>query len=126
MSTAETGTKDASFAGDVKRGLAWSTASSLVLRFGSVALGIVLARLLAPEAFGVYAIALTVQSVLMTLADLGMSVDLVRAEDPERRAPTVATVSLGSGIVLATLMSLTSGPVASALGAPEADSVLLV
>ena len=45
-----------SFAGDVKRGLAWSTASSLVLRFGSVVLGMVLARLLAPEAFGVYAI----------------------------------------------------------------------
>ena len=38
---AEPGTDGEQLASDVKRGLAWSTASSLVLRFGSVALGIV-------------------------------------------------------------------------------------
>jgi PST family polysaccharide transporter len=117
---------DGHLAGDVKRGLVWSTLNSLVLRLGSVVVGMILARLLAPEAFGVYAIALTVQSVLLTLADLGMSVDLVRAEDPARRAPTVATVSLLSGIVLALSMSLTSGPVATLLGASDADSVIVV
>ena len=57
----------------------------------------ILARLLAPDDFGVYAIALTVQSVLLTLADLGMSVDLIRLYDPERRAPTIATVSWVGG-----------------------------
>src|SRR4051812_9492107 len=121
-----TAADETQLAGDVRRGLVWSTLSSLVLRLGSVVVGIVLARLLAPEAFGVYAIALTVQSVLMTLADLGMSVDLVRAEDPAKRAPTVATISLLSGILLAMGMTLSSGPVASLLGAPEADSVIVV
>lgn len=110
----------------VRRGLAWSTINNLVLRAGSLVLGIALARLLAPAQFGVYAIALTVQTVLMTLADLGMSVDLVRAKHPERRAPTVATLSLASGLLLALLMVLTAGPLAAALGTPQAAGVIAV
>lgn len=115
---------DDGLAGDVRRGLAWSTVNSLVLRLGSLVLGIFLARILVPEDFGVYAIALTVQAILMTLADLGMSVDLVRASDPERRAPTVATLSLISGIVLAGLMTLSAVPVAGLMGAPDAAGVI--
>jgi PST family polysaccharide transporter len=124
--TAASAPGDDHLARDVKRGLVWSALNSLALRMGSVVVGIILARVLAPETFGVYAVALTVQSVLLTLADLGMSVDLVRAEDPARRAPTVATVSLVSGILLAVGMSVTSGPVAAALGAPDAAPVIVV
>jgi lipopolysaccharide exporter len=113
-------------AADVRRGLLWGSLNSLVLRFGSLILGMALARLLSPEEFGVYAIALTVQSVLMTLADLGMSADLVRAEDPEPRAPTVATLSLASGILLALGMTVTAGPAASLMGAPHASGVIAV
>ena len=115
-----------SLASRVRRGLVWSTLSSMVLRLGSLALGIVLARLLAPEDFGIYAIALTVQSILMTVADLGMSADLVRAEDPARRAPTVATLSLVSGICLALMMSATAGPAAALMGVPDAADVIMV
>jgi lipopolysaccharide exporter len=113
-------------AGDVRHGLVWSTVNSLVLRLGSLVVGTILARLLAPADFGVYAIALTVQSVLLTLADLGMSIDLVRAEDPERRAPTVATVSVASGALLALAMTVTAKPVAALMGAPHAASVIMV
>src|SRR3954467_2703643 len=110
----------------VRRGLVWSGLNQLVLRLGSLVVGMVLARLLAPADFGVYAIGLTVQTVLMTLADLGMSADLVRAAHPERRAPTVATLSLASGVFLAVLMTLTAGPVAAAMGAPGASSIIAV
>jgi PST family polysaccharide transporter len=113
-------------AGDVKRGLLWSTVNSLVLRLGSVVLGMVLARLLLPAEFGVYAVGLTVQAVLLTLVDLGMSVDLVRAEDPEKRAPTVALLSLISSVILASLMAITASPVAHLLGAPDAANVIAV
>ena len=73
--------------GQVRRGLAWSTVSNLMLRAGSLAVGIVLARLLTPSEFGVFAVALTVQAVLITLADLGLSADLIRTDDPAARAP---------------------------------------
>ena len=115
-----------SIAGDVRRGLVWSTVNNMVLRIGSLALGIVLARLLVPEDFGVFAIALSIQTVLLTLADPGMSVDLVRAHDPARRAPTIATLSLASGVFLALAMTLTAGPVAELMGEPDAAGVIMV
>lgn len=113
-------------AGAVRRGLGWSALSNLVLRAGSLSVGIVLARLLSPEEFGAYAVALTVQTVLMTLADLGLSADLVRSEDPERRAPTVATLGLVSGLVLAALMALLAGPLATAMGSSASTPAVRV
>jgi lipopolysaccharide exporter len=117
---------DETLAGAVRRGLVWSTVNSLLMRMGNLVLGMVLARLLVPEDFGVYAIALTVQAILMTFADLGMSVDLVRAEHPERRAPTVATLSLASGAVLALLMSALAPVIASAMGSSHSAPIIMV
>lgn len=110
----------------VGRGLAWGALSTVVLRLSSVLLGIVLARLLAPQQFGVYAVALTVQGILITVTDLGLSADLVRAREPLRREPTVATLSLASGIVLASVMIATARPVAQALGSAQATPVIIV
>jgi PST family polysaccharide transporter len=110
----------------VRRGLAWSGLSSLVMRGGNLLLGIALARLLAPEDFGVFAVALTVQTVLVTLADLGLGADLVRAERPDERAPTVASLSLLSGALLTALMIGTAAPLATAMGAADAAPVVVV
>lgn len=110
----------------VGRGLAWGSVGSIVLRFGNVAVGIVLARLLAPEDFGVFAIALAVQGVLVTVVDLGLSADLVRAREPRRLEPTVATLSLASGVLFAAVMAATAVPVARALGSERAAPVIAV
>src|SRR5690606_30327506 len=79
---------------EVGRGLGWSTLSNLVLRVGNFVVSLIMARLIAPEEFGVFAVALTVWSVLSTLAEFGLGSDLVRARDPQRRIPTVATLGL--------------------------------
>lgn len=113
-------------AGQVRRGLAWSAVSTITLRLGTFVLGIVLARILAPDQFGAYAVALTVQGVLLTLADLGLSTDLVRSVNPDERAPTVATFGLVSGGVLAGSMALTSTMIAEAFGTPEAAPAVKV
>jgi len=110
----------------VRKGLVWSFANTIILRLGSLIVGIVLARLLTPEVFGIYAVALAVQSILMTLADLGLSADLVRSGDPERREPTVATLSLGSGVLLTALMASLASPLADAMGTPQAAPVIVV
>lgn len=110
----------------VRRGLAWSTVSNLVLRLGSLSVGIILARLLTPEQFGIFAVALTVQTVLVTLADLGLSADLIRVEDPQRRAPTIATLGLVAGGLLTAVMVLTGQFTADLLGSPEAGGVITV
>ncbi|WP_213816474.1 oligosaccharide flippase family protein [Glaciihabitans sp. dw_435] len=110
----------------VRSGLLWSSLNNIVLRLGSLALGIVLARLLTPQEFGAYAVALSVQAVLMTLADFGLSADLVRSPDFARRAPTVATLGLVTGGILTAAMALTAAPIAGLLGSPESTPVLLV
>ena len=110
----------------IAHGLAWSSVNSLVLRLGNFAVGIVLAWMLAPAQFGVFAVALTVQAVLISLADLGMSADLIRSEEPGRKAPTVATLAAVSGIILTITMALSSQGMADLLGTPEAGPVIAV
>ncbi|MFC9786522.1 oligosaccharide flippase family protein [Rhodococcus sp. NPDC127528] len=110
----------------IRHGLAWSLASALTLRLGSLVLGIVLARLLTPGEFGVYAVALTVQTVLVTLADLALSAYLVHTTDPERRAPTVATLGLLAGMALTGAMALSARVVADLFGAQAAAPVIVV
>jgi len=98
----------------------------LSLRIGSILVSVVLARLLTPAEFGVYAVALAVQAVLMPLADLGLSADLVRSADPGPREGTVATLSLTSGTVLTALMVATSAPLAGLMGSAESAATIAV
>jgi lipopolysaccharide exporter len=120
------GERQGDLGAQVRHGLAWSSINSLVLKLGTFAIGIVLARLLAPEQFGVFAVALTVQLVLMSLADLGMTADLVRSPDPARLAPTVATLGLSTGAILTTTLVLSAQGLADLLGSPGAGPVIAV
>ncbi len=115
-----------SLGGRVARAAAWSGMGSIALRLGSFVIGIILARILAPEDFGVYAIALTVQAILMTVADLGLSADIIRSEDPMRLAPTIATLGLVSGGALALATLIWSGQIADAFGSPGASPAVAV
>lgn len=108
------------------RGAAWSGLGTIVLRMGSLVVGIVLARVLTPEQFGVFAVALTVQSILMTVADLGLSADLVRSEEPERIAPTVASMGLITGAVAALVTAMTAPILATSMGSPESAAAIAV
>jgi PST family polysaccharide transporter len=110
--------------GRVRRGLGWSTAGNLTLRVGNFLVSILMARLIAPEQFGVFAVALTIWSVLGTLAEFGLGADLVRARDVERRIPTVTTVGLVTSGVLGISMLLSAGPVADAFESPDSASVI--
>lgn len=110
----------------IRRGLAWSAVSSVLLRLGTFAVGIFLARVFSAGEFGVIAVVLTVQTVLMTVADLGLSTDLIRSADHQRRTPTVATLALTVSGLLTVALLVFAHPLAAALGAPEAGPVLAV
>ncbi|MEV7648991.1 oligosaccharide flippase family protein [Arthrobacter sp. NPDC089319] len=113
-------------AGRIRHGVAWSTLNAIVMRIGSFLVGIVLARLLAPEQFGIFAVALTVQTVLMAMADLGLSADLIRSPNLRERAPTVATLGLVTGAGLTLLMSVSGQGIADLMGSPAAGPVISV
>jgi lipopolysaccharide exporter len=110
----------------IGRGLGWSLMSTLALRIGNLFLSIVVARLVAPQAYGVFAVALTVWMLLSALSEFGLGADLVRAKDPGRRAPTVATLGAGIGVVAALSMFLAAPAVARAFESPESTHALVV
>lgn len=110
----------------VKTGLTWSALNSLLLRLGSLAVGIVLARLLTPAEFGTFAVAMTVQTLVMSLSDMGLATQLVRSKHFEAEAPTIATLGALSGLALAGAMIATSPWIARGMGSAEATSAIAV
>lgn len=113
--------------GKATRALGWSFASTILSRFGTFAIGIVLARLLGPTAFGTYAVAYVALQAVLTFNELGVSLAIVRWEgDPSEIAPTVTTVSLIVSAIIYAGYFLGSPAYASAMGAPGATSVIRV
>ncbi len=110
----------------VKSGLTWSALNSLLLRAGSLIVGIVLARLLTPSEFGTFAVALTVQTLVMSLSDLGLGTQLIRTPRFEATAPTIATLGALSGAGLAAAVVLASPVIAAGMGSPEAAGTIAV
>lgn len=108
-----------------RRALLWSIANNLVSRMGTTLMGIVLARILAPDDYGLFAVALVALNTLLSMNELGVSVAIIRwPDDVSRIAPTVQTLSLLSSLVLWTATFLLAPTIASALNAPDATNVL--
>jgi len=109
----------------VSGALRWSFVNSVFTRLAQLAVGVVLAHLIAPREFGIYAAALVVINITLSISELGASVALVRHRgDPGELAPTVATIALASSGALALMTFLFAPIVADALGAPEATGVV--
>ncbi len=118
---------DADLGRSVGRGAAWSALNSTVLRMGQFLMGIVIARMVAPEVFGVFVVATTVYTIIINFSDFGVSAALVRdVTEADRLAPTVSSLALGTNALLAALMAATAGTLAGALGAPGAANAIRI
>lgn len=111
----------------VSRGLVWS----MVEHWGSKLLGavvfLVLARLVAPEAFGQIALAAVVVAVLSLFIDQGFAQAIVQRRDlREAHLNTGLLFALGVGGALTLGLVALAGPVAVLLGEPEVGPVLRV
>jgi len=107
------------------RGLRWSLSGTLGMKVGSFAMGLVLARLLAPADFGTYAIALAATAVLMHINDVGLIAATVqwrgRLED---MAPTAATMAAIFASAIYGLFWLTAPAFSAAAGDRAAAPVV--
>ncbi len=119
---------DPGFGQALRRGTFWSTLDTLLGRGGQFVLGVFIARILAPQDFGVFAVALVVHAIVLSVGELGVSAALIRdVEDTRARtAPTVATIALVCAGALGALMAATSGAVATLLGSPDAAGPIAV
>jgi len=119
--------EEGSLAGLASRALGWSFASNAAARFGVLPIGIVLARILGPHAFGTYAVALVALMAVLSFNDLDVGLAIVRWEgEPTQIAPTVATLSLLSSLLTYAGCYLGAPAFASAMGAPAATGVIRV
>jgi len=111
----------------VRRGAWWNGANTILLRFGNFAVMAVVVHIVTPREFGVFAVALTVHMVVLSIGDAGMASALARGPvDPARYAPTVATMCLVSALLLGAAMALFAEPLATALGSRDAAGVMRV
>lgn len=113
--------------GRASRAFGWSFLNTLVSRLGTLAIGIALARVLGPEQFGVFAIAVVVQVAFLSFNELGVSLAIIRwRDDPAKIAPTVNTIAVASSAFLAALAAVGAPWIAGALGDVQATPVVQV
>jgi PST family polysaccharide transporter len=116
-----------SLAGRASRALSWSFMSNALARLGTVGIGITLARLLGPHAFGTYAVAYVALIAVLSFNELGVSLAIVRWQgEPREITPTVTTISLVTSIAIYVGCFAGAPAYAAAMGAPSATGVIRV
>jgi lipopolysaccharide exporter len=117
----------ATLASRVVRGAMWGGASTILLRLGNIAIMAVVVRIVTPEDFGVFAVAITVYAVIVAVGSMGLPTVMARADtDQDAIGPTLKTLSLAGCVLTALVLFLTAGGIASALGAPDARDAIRV
>jgi O-antigen/teichoic acid export membrane protein len=116
-----------SLGGLATRALGWSFFNNAFARIGTLGIGVVLARLLGPQQFGTFAVALVALVALLSFNELGVSLAIVRWEgEPREIAPTVATISVLTSVAIYVACFFAAPAFSSAMGAPSATNVIRV
>ncbi|MGC5020487.1 oligosaccharide flippase family protein [Micromonospora sp. DT47] len=119
--------EDDSLFSRASRALGWSFASAAVSKLSTLAIGIVLARLLGPHEFGTFAVATVALLAVLSFNELGVSLAIVRwPGDPREIAPTVATISVVSSALICGGCYIGAPAFAAAMGDPSATPVVRV
>src|SRR5260370_42652212 len=91
------GNDSQSLSASVRRGALWVVPSNLLLRLANVGLTAVVAHILSPHDFGVFAVALNAYTIISSFGELGVSSCFIRADpDIDSLAPPLATRSVWS------------------------------
>jgi lipopolysaccharide exporter len=113
--------KPRSLAAAVRSGAIWSFSGTIFLRMSSIGVTAIVARLLSPHDFGVFAVATIAFTIVTAFGEFGVTSCLARADlDPEALAPTLWSVSLVSSLIMAGALYTFAGPIAASLGSRDA------
>jgi O-antigen/teichoic acid export membrane protein len=113
--------------GRASRALGWSFGSILLNKISLFGIGIMLARILGPHAFGTYAVAYVALTAMLNFNELGVSLAIVRwPGDPAEVMGTVTTISLVVSAVIYACCYVSAPAYAAAMGAPGATGVIRI
>src|SRR5215467_10911008 len=101
----------------VRSGISWNVTSSLVGQFIGFLRSVTLARLLAPEDFGLFAMALTIMAAANALTTIGLDRTIIAnrfetRDELKAHLDTVWSAELIRRIIVALLVSLSAVPIA--------------
>lgn len=117
----------ASLGGSIRRGLSWGLVGNGVIRLGSFVVSLVLAHLLSPADFGLYAIALSASQFLILVNDAGIISAVVQWRGTvEEVASTAAFLALGSSLLIYAGFWFAAPLYAELAGAPQAAPLLRI
>ena len=109
----------------VKRGLKWAFAGAFAVRFGTFLTGLILARILSPRDFGVYAVAFVALLVTASVNDIGIEATLVRwPHDLDEVAPTATTIVMAFSTALFVAFWFAAPAFARAFNTPDGVGVI--
>ncbi len=109
------------------RALGLNLLNTIVSRVGTFAIGIALARILGPEEFGTFAVALLALMAVLSFNELGVSLAIVRwPGDPKKIAPTVQTLCTASSVIFFLVAVALAPAFCAAMGSPDATGVVIV
>lgn len=114
-----------SLASEVVAGVKWTAFARYGEQLGAFVITAVLARLVAPEAFGIFGMGMIVIGLGMLVADLGTVAAIVqRAEPADALAPSLFWVTVVMGLVLAGVTALLAPAVAWFFEEPDLVAVV--
>jgi O-antigen/teichoic acid export membrane protein len=123
----ESAVDEGTLAGRATKALGWTFLNNMVGRFSTLGIGVALARILGPHEFGAFAVAMVALLALLSFNELGVSLAIVRWEgEPREIAPTVATISVISSVIIYAGCFVGAPAFAAAMGAPAAADVIRV
>ena len=92
----------------------WSAGTVVLMRFGNIAIMAIVARLVAPDQFGVFALAITAHGMVICLSELGVASAVARADvDLAKVAPTVVSIAVVMSLMLAAVLAAAAEPLAN-------------
>lgn len=116
---------DSSVGSEAARGVIWMTAQTWLARAGGLVTLAILTRLLAPDDFGLLAIASTLLTLTYVLSDLGLATYVVQAGEIDRRSLSTAFwVSLAGGVILAVAIFVGAPAIADLLQIPQSVPIM--
>lgn len=114
-----------SISNQAARGVLWMTAQKWVARAGGLLTITILTRLLAPEDFGLIAIAWTIVTLTYVLSDMGLATYIIQAKKiGPNTLSTAFWVSLIVGVSLGGIIFAVAPLLAVAVGAPAATGIM--
>ena len=116
-----------SMRGRVLGGLGWTGASEVVMQVVRMATAVLLARLLAPDDYGLAAIALVFSSLVLVFSDLALGAAVVQRKHlSEDDRCSAFWMSVGAGVVFMLAGVALSQPIAAFYGEPQVAALCAV